>query len=305
MALSFLKLDGLAVLMALTLASVFMPHAAHAAATAKQAKKHLLVVTVTKGFRHDSIPVAEQTIEMLGNKTGSWDTDFVRTDEEMQQKMTPAALSRYDAVIFANTTGVLPLPDPQGFLDYIKAGHGFAAMHSGSDTFHSWPGQNGGVSAYVEMLGGEFETHHQQTAIDAHIADPNSPATRSLIRAGRPGHPKATVDLHNNTEAAGHDWHAFDEIYLLKNNDPTRLHVLAYLDKYPNDGSPDANKPGIHLVSWVKPYGKGRVFYTILGHRQEMWHDPLYQEHITGGIEFVLGLARGATKPNFTETPSK
>ncbi|HZT44146.1 MAG TPA: ThuA domain-containing protein [Chthonomonadaceae bacterium] len=269
-----------------------------------RAKKHLLVVTVTKGFRHDSIPVAEQTIEMLGNKTGDWDTDFVRTDAEMQEKMTPAALSRYDAVIFANTTGVLPLPDPQGFLDYIKAGHGFAAMHSGSDTFHTWPGQNGGVSAYIEMLGGEFETHHSQTAIDAHILDPNAPETRPLVRAGAGPHPE-TVNLHEHTEAQDHIWKVFDEIYILKNNDPSRLHVLLYLDHHPNDGSADANKPGIHLVSWVKPYGHGRVFYTILGHRQEVWRDPLYQEHILGGIRYVLGLARGSTKPNMTSTASK
>src|SRR5262249_11514278 len=113
-------------------------------------KKHLLVVSVTKGFRHDSIPIAEQTIEMLGQQNGKWDTDFVRTDEEMQAKMPASVLKKYDAVVFANTTGVLPLPDPQGFLDYIKAGHGFAAMHSGSDTFHQWPGSSSPISEYIQ-----------------------------------------------------------------------------------------------------------------------------------------------------------
>src|SRR5690349_10978609 len=136
-------------------------------------KKHLLVVTVTKGFRHaDSIAVAEPILQTMGERNGKWDTDFVRTDEEMQSKMTAEALKKYDTVVFANTTGVLPLPDPKGFLDYIKAGHGFVATHSGSDTFHEWPGSSAKVSDYIEMLGGEFLTHHSQCAVYAKMEDP-------------------------------------------------------------------------------------------------------------------------------------
>jgi type 1 glutamine amidotransferase len=280
-------------------AALFASHAAAAGAHARRAKRHLLVVTVTKSFRHDSIPVAEETIQKLGEETKDWDTDFVRTDDDMKTKMTPEALKNYDAVVFANTTGVLPLPDPQGFLDYIKAGHGFAAMHSGSDTFHQWPGQNGGVSPYVEMLGGEFQTHHSQCAIDAHIMDPNFPATRPLLKAATSAGDAATKnDLHQGSRVVGNTWQAFDEIYLFVNNDRTKVHVLLSMDKYPNDGSADANKPGEHLISWCKSYGTGRVFYTELGHRQEMWHDPLYQQHILGGIRFALGLAKGSTKPS-------
>jgi len=274
----------------------------HRSANAQpRAKKHLLVVTVTKGFRHDSIPVAETTIEELGQSTHEWDTDFVKTDEDMAAKMTPAALKKYDAVVFANTTGVLPLPDPQGFLDYIKAGHGFAAMHSGSDTFHEWPGTpKDTVSPYVEMLGGEFLTHHQQCMITPHIADSSSPALKAVVKMKSTAS-KADMDAINvqkeNSVTDGKVWRIFDEIYLLKNNNPANVHTLLWLDAYPNDGSPDANKPGTHLISWTKSYGTGRVFYTELGHRKEVWHDPLYQKHITGGLEFVLGLAKGSTAP--------
>jgi type 1 glutamine amidotransferase len=296
----------------LALAAVALPftlltaHKAQAAQTDK-VKKHLLVVTVTKGFRHGSIPVAEETIQKLGDSTGDWDTDFVRTDDDMKAKMTPDALKKYDAVVFANTTGALPLPDPQGFLDYIKAGHGFAAMHSGSDTLHEWPGgKSGEVSPYIDMLGGEFLTHHAQCAIDCHVEDPKSPATRAIVKKAAKGVSADTpTEIKTNlqketlpvTDAKGGTiWKAFDEIYLLKNNDRTKVHVLLSLDKYPNDGSPDANKPGDHLISWVKSYGVGRVFYTELGHRDEMWRDPNYQAHITGGIRFALGLAKSSTK---------
>lgn len=291
--------------------ALLAPHTAHAAGN-KQTKKHLLVVTVTKGFRHGSIGIAERTIAELGDKTGEWDVDYVRTDEEMQTKMTPDALKKYDGVVFANTTGDLPLPDPQGFFDYIKEGHGFAAMHSGSDTLHSKDGQ---VSAYVEMLGGEFQEHHNRSAIEAHIEDPNSPATKPLIAAGK--NPPATTpsasDLQQgHSYVQGKTWHVYDEVYLLKNNDPSKVHVLLSMDKWPNDGSPHANEPGEHLVSWVKSYGKGLVFYTILGHTPDdsangkgMWTDPLYQAHIQGGLEFILGLKKGSTKLSTASTVGK
>ncbi len=271
-------------------------------ATAPKAKKRVLVVTVTKGFRHDSIPAAEETIQQLGNAGGGWSTDFARTDADLQTKMTASALKNYDAVIFANTTGVLPLPEPRALLDFVRSGKGFAAMHSGSDTFHQYPGDAPGeVSSYVRMLGGEFLTHHAQSQISGLITDPKAPANVPLVRSQllkimRPQEQKndARLGLWVRKDRLN----AFDEIYLLKNVDRASLHTLIKLDAYPNDGSPEANRPGEHLVSWVRSYGKGRVFYTLLGHRKEMWADPLYRAHLVGGIQFVLGLKKGDTTPN-------
>src|SRR5258708_25290395 len=77
--------------------------------------KHVLVVTVTKGFRHSSIPTAEKVLGELAQKSGEFTVDYVRNDEDMAQKMTLDALKNYDGVIFANTTGILPLPDKAGF----------------------------------------------------------------------------------------------------------------------------------------------------------------------------------------------
>ncbi len=287
----------------LAAAPALMPHSAMAAGGKQKTKKKLLVVTVTKGFRHGSIPMAEHTIEMLGQKTGEWDTDFVRTDEDMALKMTADSLKQYDGVVFANTTGDLPFPEPsQEFYDYVKAGHGFAAMHSGSDTLH---GKDGKVSEYGEMLGGEFETHHQRCVITPVIEDPNHPATRALVAAGKKGGAVPTLDeiKSGHSYVADGKWNVYDEIYILKNNDRTKLHVLLSVDKYPNDGSPLANTPGTRMVAWTKTYGKGLIFYTILGHTPDdpvngkgMWTDPLYQAHITGGLEYVLGLKKGSAK---------
>src|SRR5258708_16574330 len=99
------------------------------------APKRLLVVTVTKGFHHSSIPTAEKVLGELAKSSGAFTVDYVRTDEDIAKKMTVEALKDYDGVIFANTTCDLPLPDKQGFLHWIKSGHAFIGIHSATDTF--------------------------------------------------------------------------------------------------------------------------------------------------------------------------
>src|SRR5262245_16253679 len=135
--------------------------------------KKLLVVTVTKGFRHSSIPTAEKILADLAKTSGAFTVDYARTEQEVAEKMTPDALKQYDGAVFANTTGDLPLPDKQAFIDWIKSGKAFVGMHSASDTFHGFP-------PYIEMLGGEFQTHHAQVRVDCQNHDPKHPATRHL-----------------------------------------------------------------------------------------------------------------------------
>jgi hypothetical protein len=158
-----------------TLLSLF---AAMMVATALHAEpKKMLVVTTTTGFRHSSIPTLEKMLSQLATESGEFTVDFVQqppgkpanvkrdaTDAEKAayetseaawettlkstlQKLSPENLKNYDGVIFASTTGDLPIPDKQGFLDWIKAGHAFVGIHAASDTFHGWPG-------YIDMLGG-------------------------------------------------------------------------------------------------------------------------------------------------------
>jgi type 1 glutamine amidotransferase len=90
-----------------------------------------------------------------------------------------------------------------------------------------------------------------------------------------------------------------EEIYQFKNYDATKVHDLLILDKHPEN-----NSPGHFPVSWCKPYGEGRVFYTSLGHREDLWDaDPnlpdrknstdiskAYEAHVLGGIEWALNL---------------
>jgi type 1 glutamine amidotransferase len=99
-------------------------------------------------------------------------------------------------------------------------------------------------------------------------------------------------------------WDVFDEIYQFKNHDRAAVHELLVLDKHPNDKT-----PGFYPLAWYKQYHKGRVFYTALGHRDDVW-DPaaadrknspevakLFQQHVLGGIRWALGLAEEGAAP--------
>lgn len=274
-----------------------------AAATVQAAPKRLLVVTTTTGFRHSSIPTAEKIIAQLAQTSGEFTVDFVRQPRgkpdplapdasdadkaahaaaeaqwnaalaEALQKLSPAALAGYDGVAFVSTTGDLPIPDKPGLLDWIKDGHGFIGIHAASDTFHHWPG-------YIAMLGGEFKRHGRQVSVDCLNQDPANPATAAL--------PKV--------------WNIQqEEIYQFTNYDPASVHELLVLDRHPETGA-----PGRFPVSWCKSYGAGRVFYTSLGHREDLWDaDPnlpdrrnsvptaqAYQAHVLGGIEWALGIKK-------------
>jgi len=304
--------------------------------------KRVIVVTVTTGFRHSSIPYAEKTLQKLADESKAFtivdfvrqpevvvprkpnkpkdlaadasDKDKARHDADMKkyddeiakwtpefdkevkekqaqfdaeakknlEKLSPSNLNaeHIDGVIFANTTGDLPLPDRDGFIQWIKDGHGFVAMHSGSDTLHHFPG-------YIEMLGGEFETHKFQVPADLVAADTQNPANAGL----------------------GSAWNIKqEEVYFIKNQDRSKVHSVWFLRHNPND----PNAPGFFPVSWTKAEGKGRVFYTSLGHREDLWSDDpnlkgrvnsveiskQYQAHILGGIKWALGLVPGSDEPN-------
>ncbi len=235
-----------------------------AASCRAAAPKRLLIVTVTKGFRHGSIPVAEQTLQQMAAKSGgAFTVDYVRTDAEMAQKMTPQGLKRYDGVFFVNTTGDLPLPDRDAFMKWIADGHGFIGAHAATDTYH-------GYAPYIQMIGGEFKTHGPQSEVECRVEDPKHPAVKHLTPSFK----------------------VFDEIYQFKSFDRSRVHGLLTLDKHPNSGA-----PGDYPIAWNRMEGKGRVFYTALGHRDEVWKADWYQKHLMGGIRWALGLEKGDAKP--------
>jgi hypothetical protein len=227
--------------------------------TSIEQPSRVLVVTHTEGFRHSSIPIAEATLAEVGRRSGIFSVSFCRTADDVATMLSPSGLAGFDAIVFANTTGSLPIRDLRAVLDWIADGHGFAGMHSASDTYHDAP-------AYIDMLGNEFLTHGSETTVDAVVENPSHPASSPL----------------------GQRFRVFDEIYMFTMSNRGAVTILLSLDRRPLDGLPQAGQPADLPLAWAKDYGRGRVFYTALGHREDVWQSAAYQQHILGGIRWVL-----------------
>lgn len=238
--------------------------------------KHVLVISQTKGFEHDAISTAMAAIFDMGRESGLWDT-MLRTDTELITKKTmdrnAKNLDYFDAIVFVSTTGELDLDDGQkkDMLSFIKDdGKGFVGVHAALDTNYKWP-------EYGEMIGGWFDQHPWST-FNAPIIneDPSFPAVRHF--------PAAFLK--------------YDEIYQPKEWSRDKVHVLLSLDPTKLNY---ANNPRIHrsdhdfAVAWNKMYGKGRVFYSTLGHTEESWSDPDIRKLYFEAIRWVLGMTEGST----------
>jgi type 1 glutamine amidotransferase len=248
-------------------------------------KKKLLFIGEVKGFEHDSVSHAMATIEKLGQQSGLWDT-FLRTDSELltKQKLNNNAknLDYFDAVMFY-TTGELDLNDEQkaALLSFVKDdGKGFLGTHSATDTFYKWP-------EYGEMIGGYFNDHPWgQVHLKINVEDRAFPATK---------HFPASFPF-------------YDEIYQFKEPySREKLRVLMSVDP----SSVDLSNPRVHrtdkdfAITWVHQYGKGRVFYSSLGHREEVWDRPDIQQMWTEGVKWAMGMTEGDATPRPLNPPTK
>jgi uncharacterized protein len=217
----------------------------------------VLVVTHTEGFRHDSIPAAEAGIRDLGTESGLYTSDFCRTASDVRTMLTTDGLRPYQGVVFANTTGSLPIPDLPAFLSWIASGKGFVGIHSASDTYHDQP-------SFISMLGGEFVTH--------------GAIVEAEVRVDEAAHPSVSQWAPTFRVA--------DEFYRFQSLDPARRTLLS-LARDPGDGAPaPAGVP--QPLAWYKNHSTGRVFYTALGHRSELWQDARYRRHVLEGIRWAI-----------------
>lgn len=231
------------------------------------ARKRLLVIGRSQGFQHDSVSQAMGTLWKMGQDTGLWDT-FLRTDTELITKKKMQGnrknLDYFDAIFFY-TSGELELTDDQkaDFLSFIRDdGKGFLAAHSATDTFYQWP-------EYGELIGGYFDSHPWHQLVRVKVEDRSFPATRHF----------------------GETFEITDEIYQFRNFSRDKLKVLMSLDT----DSVDLKKPNVHrtdgdfALTWTKQYGKGRVFYSALGHRDEVWNRPDIQKMWQEAIVWAMG----------------
>ena len=259
-------------------------------AAASTPRKHVLAwADVRNGYQHDSISHAVATIERLGRESGAYDT-FIRTDSQLITKHAitfPAGtgiatgeefnvrnLNYFDAIFFFGVREIdLSVEQRADLLSFVKDdGKGFVAAHSAATAFFSWP-------EFGEMLGGRFDEHPWGVADGTLVVDdPKFPAMRHLSRS---------MVFH-------------DELYQIKDFSREKIRVLAHLDA----SKLDLTRPLVHRkdgdfpAAWAKSYGKGRVFYSILGHDADDWDNPALSTMYFEAIRWALRLVDADASPS-------
>ncbi len=217
----------------------------------------VLFLTHSAGFKHDYLPVASEVIPELGRESGQ----FEATVTDDCSLVNAENLKDYDVLIFA-TTGELPMSDDQkqSILDFVRSGKGFVGIHNATDTFYEY-------EPYGEMIGGYFSGHPWHQEVEIRVEDTNHPATRHL----------------------GESFKVVDEIYTHRNWSRDKTHVLMSIVNDSVDISKGTRDDHDYAMGWCHNYGKGRVFYTALGHPKELWHQDFFQKHLLEGILWAAG----------------
>jgi type 1 glutamine amidotransferase len=217
-----------------------------------------LVYSRAVGFRHDAIEVGVRAFEALAAQRG-FDCEASEDPEVFRDER----LAAFDIVVFLNTNG--PVLDARGrdaLAAFVRRGKGFVGVHGAAATEAEW-------AWYGGLVGATFKTHPAIQPALVRVEDREHPATRHLPER----------------------WQRVDEWYAFHASPRARVRVLATLDETsyePGDGA----MGGDHPLVWCHEYDGGRSFYTALGHTLESYADPLFLEHLGGGVAWALGASR-------------
>jgi type 1 glutamine amidotransferase len=216
----------------------------------------VLVMSRTSGFRHSSIEPGVQAIQNLGAEH-----HFSVDATEDASDFSTSNLARYDVVVFLNTSeSILDDSQQQAFERFIRSGKGFVGIHAATDTHYDWPW-------YGELVGAYFESHPEPQTATIHVIDRDHPSTRHL-----PEH-----------------WERFDEWYNFRGPLDESIRILAVLDPDSYDGSEMGD---LHPIAWYREFDGGRAWYTAGGHTEATYAEPLFLQHLLGGLEWAAGRAR-------------
>jgi cytochrome c len=217
-------------------------------------QKKILVFSKTAGYRHaSSIVSGKKYIIELGQKN-----KFGVDTTESPDAFTAENLKQYAAVVFLCTTGnVLNDEQQKAFEQFIRNGGGYMGLHSAADTEYDW-------AWFGELNGAYFKNHPRPQEAVFNIVDANHPATAHL--------PKV--------------WKRWDELYNFKWIG-TDLNILITIDETTYTGGGNGED---HPMAWYHEFDGGRGFYTALGHDNRSWEDPLFVQHVLGGIQYAMGV---------------
>ncbi|NIA15148.1 MAG: hypothetical protein GWP08_13835 [Nitrospiraceae bacterium] len=255
----------------------------------------ILYLTKSQGFEHSVVSRKGDAPSFSGRILAKLAKDNGMLFEETKDASAINAqnLKNYDIVVFFTQGDPTqrgkdraPVMDAKGvdhLLKWIKKGGRFAAFHSGSDTFHSPP--RGEATPYIQMVGGEFRGHGAQFVGALKVVDAEHPAMKRLPPV----------------------WNAKEEWYLFRNVNTESIHVLALMDP----GGEGANQKDYDLAPypmvWCSAYGKGKVYFNGMGHREDVWESDNFQNCIVDAFNWLLEEKTPAeqTAPNYDEVVPK
>jgi len=213
----------------------------------------VLVFSKTAGYRHDSIANGIAAIRALGEQN-----DFRVDASEDATTFNDRNLAQYRVVVFLSTSGDIFNPEQQAALEkFVQRGCGFVGIHSATDTEYDWPWYDGLVGTY-------FRRHPVIQSATLKVVDPSHRSTRHLPI----------------------DWKRTDEWYDFRHDLDADFTVLMRIDETTYRGG---RMGADHPMSWYHPYDGGRAWYTALGHTPESYKEPLFLEHVLGGIIWAAG----------------
>jgi cytochrome c len=217
----------------------------------------VLVFTRTAGFRHGAIGVGVDAIRALGAANG-----FAVEQTEDPTLFTDERLAAFDVVVWLSTTmDVLDDTQQAAFERFIRAGGGWVGVHAAADTEYTWPW-------YGQLLGGSayFKSHPVIQNVNVKVND----------------------DKHASTAHLPASFQLEDELYNYRQNPRSAVTVLLTLDE--GSYKPGADAMGDHPIAWFHEFEGGRAWYTGLGHQPALYQNPLFTQHLLGGIRWAAGV---------------
>ena len=258
------------------------------AAFAQEAPR-ILFLSKSSGFQHSAITEKDgqpshvaTVLQKLADENGAELT--VSKDASL---INAENLKNYDLVIFY-TTGFLTEPGTDkhpampetGVADliaWIEAGGGFMGFHCATDTFHR--SDDSPPTPYTQMIGASFLSHGKQFEGKVEVVDKD--------------HPTAVAIPEN--------WMVNDEWYKFRNLAKDKIHVIALLDPGAEREKQDQYNVPSYPVIWCRQIGDGRVYYNAMGHREDVWDNPLFQQTVVAAAGWALGEGEADADPNYKE----
>ncbi|MFQ3224010.1 MAG: type 1 glutamine amidotransferase [Lentimonas sp.] len=262
------------------------------------APRRVLVYSATAGYRHKSIPTGKEALAKLGASSGA----YTATVSDDPANFEAEALKGFDAVVLLSPTRDFFMPNGKqradfspeewtflqqrhnrlvdNLVQYLEQGGGLVGIHSATDSCY-------GHKAYGEAMGAYFNGHPWMAGhtVTINVEDPEHALLKPVF-GDKP------------------DFQIKDEIYQFKDEPYSRekLRILLSMNVErsdpPHEKMPLKRADGDYAVSWVQGVGKGRVFYTSLGHNHEIYSNPLMLKHYLSGIQFACGDLKADVTPS-------